>query len=304
MDIIFWLPDSYPVLLRPSVLGVLGWFVLLATVVWTVWSWRHFQTAWQGRTWGLFLILLALQVVFVFSPGLRLPIGAAPPVPNSPQELKGPALMLLSAIPWMLAGGMLGPLAAALVGLAAGLLRFLWDSHSIFTPLELALLGALFSLAVRQRFRTRLFRLLGEPFSAALALAILYVPIYIFDAFLVVSDPNMAVRLDYAISSAFYAILAVSAELLVGGLFAQVLAVALPGPWGRRLPLQPSPTERSLEARFLLGTGSLIIALLIALLVGDWIVAGRAAREMLGGICWISVICAEAFIGIMRPWPV
>ncbi len=69
--------------------------------------------------------------------------------------------------------------------------------------------------------------------------------------------------------------------MLVGGLFAQVLAAAFPAPWGRRLPLQPSPAERSLEARFLFGTGTLITFLLLALLIGDWLVAGTAARDML-----------------------
>jgi signal transduction histidine kinase len=284
MDIIFWLPDSYPVLLFPSLLGMMGWFLLLVLVAWAVWSWRHFQAAWLGRAWGIFAVLLILQVVFVLTPGLRLPVGAAPSMPTTPQELKGPALMLLSALPWMLAGGMLGPLAAALVGLAAGLLRFLWDSHSVFTPLEIALLATLFSIAVRQRYRTRPFRLLGEPLFASLALAIVYIPIHILDSFLSVVDPgklSAADSLIYAVSSAPYAILAVASELVIGGIFAQVLALSFPAPWGRRLPLQPSPTERSLEARFLFSTGALTILLLLVLLVGNWMVAGDSARDML-----------------------
>jgi len=284
MDIFLWLPDSYPVLLFPSMLGMVGWFLLASLLAWNIWSWRHFQPAWQGRAWGIFITLLLLQGIFALSLGLRLPADPTLLVPNSPQELKGPALMVFSALPWMLAGGMFGPLAAALTGLGAGLLRFLWDSHSIFTPLEFALLGSLFSIAVRQRYRTRSFRLLSQPLAASAALAILYFPIYIIDAFLAVVDPanlSIADSLIYAVSSAPNATLAIASELLIGGVFAQVLVIAFPAPFGRRLPLQPSPTERSLEARFLFGTGALTILLLLSLLVGNWIVAGNSAREML-----------------------
>lgn len=284
MDIILWLPDSYPVLLFPSLPGMVGWVVLAGLLAWYIWSWRHFQPVWQGRAWGIFIALFFLQVIFALSLGLWLPAEPGLPVPNSPQELKGPALMLLSALPWMLAGGMLGPLAAALTGLGAGLLRFLWDSHSIFTPLEFALLGSLFSIAVRQRYRTRSFRLLSQPLAASAALAVLYIPIYIAGAFLTVVDPpslSIADSLIYAVSSAPGATLAIASELLVGGIFAQVLAISFPAAFGRRLPLQPSPTERSLEARFLYGTGALTILLLLSLLVGNWVVAGNSAREML-----------------------
>jgi signal transduction histidine kinase len=138
----------------------------------------------------------------------------------------------------------------------------------------------LFSLAVRQRYRTRLFSLLREPLVAAFVLTVLYVPLFVIDAFLAASG-SMADRLIYAVSGAPYSILATGGELLIAGLFAQVLAMSFPASWGRRLPLQPSPVERSLEARFLFGTGTLIILLLFALLIGDWFVAGTAARDML-----------------------
>lgn len=284
MDIILWLPDSYPVLLFPSLPGMVGWFLLAGLLAWNLWLWRHFQPAWQGRAWGVFTALFLLQIVFALSIGLRLPAEPVLLVPNSPQELKGPALMLFSALPWMLVGGMLGPFAAALAGLCAGLLRFLWDSHSIFTPLEFALLASLFSMAVRQRYRTRSFRLLSQPLIASAALAILYAPVYVINSFLAVVNPanlSIADSLIYAVSNAPGATLAIASELLMGGVFAQVLALAFPASFGRRLPLQPSPTERSLEARFLFGTGALTTLLLLSLLVGNWFVAGNSAREML-----------------------
>ena len=68
--------------------------------------------------------------------------------------------------------------------------------------------------------------------------------------------------------------------MLVAGLVAPV-HVSSSNRWGSTLPLQPSPAEKSIETRFMWGTGSIIFMLLILLLVGDWIVAGRAARNLL-----------------------
>jgi len=91
----------------------------------------------------------------------------------------------------------------------------------------------------------------------------------------------MAARLDFAITRLGSAFLARVGELFIAGIFVQVVALAFPAAWGRHLPLQPSPAERSLQTRFLFGAGSLIIFLLIALLIGDWLVAGNVARNLL-----------------------
>jgi PAS domain S-box-containing protein len=70
-------------------------------------------------------------------------------------------------------------------------------------------------------------------------------------------------------------------ELMIAGLFAEIVALALPDLWGRKTPLEPSPAERSLQARFLYSMAPLTGLLVLTLMVGDWLVAGRAAREML-----------------------
>ncbi len=281
MDIILWLFDTYPAPFWPaSISGWLGWLVFLGLLAWLVWKGRHVQLPWEARNRGIFVGLILATIFFNLFIGIRLPVGSALPLPDIPQEPRGPALMLLSAVPLMLAGGLLGPLAAAILGFLAGILRFLWDTHSIFTSLELALLGVLFSLAVRQRYRTRIFSLLRAPLAAALVLVLIYIPVYIIDAFLA-SSGSMAVRLDYALAGVNYSVLRMAGELVLAGLFAQTLTAAFPAAWGRLLPLGPSPVERSLEARFLFGTGTLIILLLLTLLAGDWLVAGTAARDML-----------------------
>ncbi|MEJ5225072.1 MAG: ATP-binding protein, partial [Anaerolineales bacterium] len=190
------------------------------------------------------------------------------------------ALMLLSALPWMLAGGMFGPLAGATLAFFAGVLRYLWDTHSIFTPLELTLLAILFSVAARQRYRTLLFKGLRHPLAAAAFLSAAFALLFLYGASLN-APGSLASRLDYALTGLPGAWLALTSELFIAALFAQVAALAFPAQWGRHLPLQPSPSERSLAMRFLFGVGALVLFLLGGLLMGSWVIAGNVARNLL-----------------------
>ena len=61
----------------------------------------------------------------------------------------------------------------------------------------------------------------------------------------------------------------------------QVIAIALPHAWGEQQSLQPSPGEQSLQTRILSGGGTFIAILLVSVILGDWIVAGNAARRMI-----------------------
>lgn len=263
-----------------SLLGWLGWFLLAGWAWWLVTFWKPFQVSTDRRAWGQIALLGLAAVLLNSFFGLRFPAGAALPLPGVPQEPRGPALMSLGALPWMMAGGLFGPAAGALIGALSGLTRFVGDTHSIFTPLETVFLAIFFSAAVRQRYRTWPFRLLREPALAALLLLVPYAPLFLLTSFLDASG-SLTARLDYGLTRLPTMLLAQAGELALGGLFAQILALTSPSAWGRHQKLEPSPTERSLEARFLFSTGSLLSILLIALLIGDWMVAGAAARSML-----------------------
>jgi len=266
--------------LWPVNAGWLWWAILAFLVSWQVYNWKNYQSVWDGRSWGMVFGLAVLAIIFNNFIGLRFPAGAALSPPGIPIVPRGPALMALAALPWVLAGGLLGPVAAAIVGFVAGLVRFGIDTQSIFTPIEMALLAALFSAAIRQRFRTWPYRLLREPLITAVLLTLVFGLFFVVDVFMIVSG-SVATRLDYAQTRLLYSTLAFAGEIFIAAGFAQVISIMFPALWGSSLPLMPSPGERSLEARFLLGTGTLITALLVALLIGDWLVAGTAARQML-----------------------
>jgi len=265
-----------------SLAGWLVWFGLAGLLGVSLFNWQKYQAEWNGRAWLILAVLFVAAVFTALFLGLDFTTGATLPVPGLPEKPPGSTMMILSAIPWTLAGGLLGPLGAAGVGIVSGLVRGVWDTHSLFTAFDLGLMGAAFAVMQRQKYRTLLFRSLRQPLVGALSLIPLHTILFVLSSLFSVSTvATMTERLDYALSNAGVVTLAFTGEILLAGLVAQVLAIAFPAFWGGLGMLQPSPAEKSIETRFVSGTGTIISILLVTLLVGDWIVAGRAARNLL-----------------------
>jgi signal transduction histidine kinase/HAMP domain-containing protein len=280
MQFLAWLLDNQPYLGPLPLAGWLVWVGLAGLLGLALYNWRGYQTGWNNRSWGFAAVLAVASIVASLFFGVKFSASALP-VPGLPEEPPGSTMMLFSAIPWTLAGGWLGPLAAAGLGVLSGLLRGVWDTHNLFTVLDLGLMAALFAVFVRQKYRTPLFQILRQPLAAALSLVPLHVLVFTFSAFFSVSSASVTERLDYALSNAGMVALAFGGEMLVAGFVAQVVSAMFPAQWGGLGSLQPSPSERSIETRFVSGTGTIITILLVTLLLGDWFLAGRAARSLL-----------------------
>lgn len=281
MKIIPTLISQLPYIEFPlGIVSWLAWLLLLLVITALLWRWRVYNKPRESRE-RLIFILLAMAVPFTsLFLGIRLPPGAALPPPELPINPSGPTIMVFSALPWLLAAGLLGPAPAAWLALLAGLLRAVWDTHNLFTPLEMALLATLFSIAINQRFRTFTYRILRSPLAAALLLGLLYAIIFLIDISITARGALVS-RLDYGLTHVGAVTLAIGIELVVAGIFTEVVRYAAPNFWGGRGSLLPSPSERSLQARFLYSIAPLAFVLLMILMAGDWIVAGNAAREML-----------------------
>ena len=267
----------------PTLAGWLVWVSLLAVGATYLYRQRAAQSAWGSKGWGLFLVLFLLVPILNLFIGLRLTSGSVRPLPGLPADAPGSALMVFSAIPWLLGGGLLGPLAAAILGAFAGLVRGTWDLYSLFPVIEFAFLGVWFARNSRQRYRTPAYRLLRQPLVGALLLIPIHTLFYTLSALFTQwgTEIPATARLDFAISNALVVTLAFSGEMLIGGLVTQVISMTFPASWGSKQPLQPSPGEKSLESRFIFAVGSFILVLLLTLLIGGWVVAGQAARGML-----------------------
>jgi PAS domain S-box-containing protein len=272
---------SNPYLDRPSqILGWIGWGVLLALVIFGL------RSSWEtdllkGLNKKLILAGLAFLVpLTTLFFGLRLQFINILPLPGVPVEPTAPALMFLAALPWVLAAGILGVFPGVLLAFGSGLLFAFWETHSLYTPLEIAGLAFLYGLAIRQQFRTPFYRILRHPIGAAVVLAVVYSPVFLMTS-IIGTQGTIAARLDYALSQSVLFLTARSGELILASLFAEVIYMAKVSFWGKHGELIPSPSETNLQIRFLGVTVPLVVLMVLALTIGDWVVAGNAAREMM-----------------------
>ena len=262
-----------------------GWVIfagLLGLIIWLSLRSKEYQPVWEKSSRLRFGGLLLLTVLGNLFLGIYVKPPSLMPVPGIPLETYGTAMMIFGALGWVIAAGTLGPIPALILGMIAGLFRAYLDTHTLFTTLEIGLLAMLFSISVRQRYRTSVFKILRQPIFASVALIPLFSILVLTGIFFSKSHSDITAHLDFAINNTGVASLALLGELLFAGIISQFLLFISPARWGRNQALKPSPAEERIETRFLIGMGTFIVVLLLSLLIGDWIVAGQAARRMLG----------------------
>ncbi|RPJ18098.1 MAG: HAMP domain-containing protein, partial [Chloroflexi bacterium] len=262
--------------------GWLVWLGLAGLLGVALSNWRKYHIEWNARATWMLGVLIPVTIAATLFFGVQFSTNATLPVPGLPEEPPGSTMMIFSAVPWILAGGLLGPFAAAGLGILSGLIRGIWDTHTLFTMLDLGLMGVMFAVANQQRYRTFIYRLLRQPLVSAMSLTLAHAMLFVIGALFTLSaSTSVTERLDYALSNLGAVSLTFAGEMLIAGIAAQVIALVFPNSWGGHRLLQPSPAERSIETRFILGAGTIISLLLLTLLVGDWVVAGAAARNLL-----------------------
>jgi two-component system, OmpR family, phosphate regulon sensor histidine kinase PhoR len=267
--------------LSSEFVGWLGWLAFLVLLTWAVWRWQEVaDNKKSGWKWLLIAVLAMLVPVVTLFFGRPLNIENAMPIPGLPVDVIPPVVMFFSALPWVMAGGLLGPLPATVLGLFCGIMLSAWGTHSIFTPLEIAGLAFIYSQLVRQRYRQRFYSLLRHPLGAAAVAAIIFSPVYIFSYFFAVRG-SLAVRLDYSLTQTWVIMLIRFAEAIIAGLIAELFYAIWKPYWGGKGPLVPSPIESSLQKRFVFRVLPLGVLMFLTLLIGDWLVAGRAAENLL-----------------------
>ena len=260
-------------------LGILALIVLAAGLAYGNWHWRGYQREMKEQQWFLFGILLTLAPITALLLGVRLPEWGAIPLPNMSLEPTGGALMILAAIPVLIAGWVLGPTSASVIGLISGICLAYWDTHSPFTVIEFTFFAMLVSVAIRQRYRTTLFSILRRPFLASLLISVVHSLVNITGAFFWASG-SIVENLDYAISNARTGMVAVAASFAIAGLIVEFALVAFPRADGIKAKLKPSPSESSIKIRFLQYVVSLTLVLVLVLLLVNWFVAGKSAEKM------------------------
>jgi signal transduction histidine kinase/HAMP domain-containing protein len=266
--------------------GWLGWGEWLAFLVIVAFAQRNLRDfnqpleRWRLRALFLFIVLVPLTTILI--PSIMLGPASDPSMPDSPANSSGTPLTPFAAMPWFLAAGFLGPAGAAGLAAFSGILIALWGTHNSFLPLELAGMATFLSWAINQSYRTAFFRLLRRPLIVSLLIAAVSPALLFIDA-LLTAQGDLAVRIDYGLTHIGAEIIAFSISLVIAGLIAEGFARIAPTRWGAQATTEPSPAESKLTGRFLYIVFPMALILLLVLIVGDWIVAGRVAEQMLLG---------------------
>lgn len=277
---LLWLSEWHAILAPRGAAGWLAWVGFLGVLLWLAWRGHADLRRRKPAQWRAFVGLALATPLAAMWLVLRLPAAGALPIPLLGGAGQGPLLPLLAAAPWMLAGAWLGSVPAIFLGGLSGLLLAGWDTRSPFTPLEFALLAALFAGAMRQRYRTRCFVWLRQPLVAGLGLTVLYPLIYLSTAPFW-AGPSLVASLDFALTHLYWLSVGFAAQFLIGAAFVQVVQRRLPQEREQKGFEQPSPAERSLEARLLFALAPVVAFLFLALGAVIWMLAGRAADQLL-----------------------
>lgn len=261
--------------------GWLAWFAFVAAAAWLLWRLRTRQPALgrQQLTWlGGLVILTPILILLVT---VRLPADGALPIPALGPPALGPLMPVFIAIPCVLGLIVLGPLPAAALAAWAGLLLAFWDTRSFFTPIEFAILAALFGAGITQNYRTRFYDLARQPLVSAALVALAFPFLYALSSlFWAASDPVSA--LDFALSRWPWVTVSFGVPLLLAAGTVQIVRLRLPTLGVETAPARPAPSERSLEARLLFSLGPVVLLAFLALGALGWWSAGRAAEQLLG----------------------
>lgn len=218
----------------------------------------------RWRQWALTagLALLSLLVSQLFPVHFALDNQLAP---LSTTQNPATSLTLFAAAPFLLAGAVINPAAAIIVGMFSGLGRALGQSHYPFDIFNFALAAGLASIWMRQSYQGRFYHWLRQPVVAGtlnLLGVIFWVGLGTFAA--TSADANNLAALDLALSTARATIGPLLIEGAVGGGIVMLILLGLPQlkPAGK---LTPSPGQKSLRQRLL--NNFLLFAVVLTLML-------------------------------------
>lgn len=190
-----------------------------------------------------------------------------------------PTVRLLSALPWLLAAGLLGTWEASLIGLATGTVLTVFAGESWAVATGTALQAASAAILIRQNFRELPAQIMRIPVAAALLSAVVFTSWRAFALFLESQAPAFT-AFDIVVSWTPAVFLSAGVEVLVAGAAVEIyLRLAEPA-WSKPKVLVLGPYNRSLTARVVSSMLILGVLVVAVLATGQWVMAREAVREL------------------------
>jgi len=259
------LMPEYSINVPQDPIALTAWIVWFGVLVFIIVRFRE-ETGKINRSSLVWMALLSLLVLGL-TPFLGIPIDldAGSHFDHRPVL----HLMFFAAVPWLVAGGILGILPASLLAGFSGLLFSYLETHSIFTPLVFISMALFFTWGVRQRYRTSFFKLLRIPIFSSIFSLILTIPLLFLVELLTVNG-EFPLRIAMTLTRMTEILIVYAGMLLVGSVVCIIIAAIFPEKWGSLTPLTPAPGEKSLKNRFLLKTIPILLIMLFVVFGFIW----------------------------------
>jgi len=251
-------------------IAIIVWLMWLAALIYLSVRYRN-QHIKVNRKTLVWLAILSLSVL-ILTPFFNISLF------SNIAGVDSQRLILFAAVPWLVAGGMVGMIPAVLLAGMSGLLTAYLHTHQIFTPLIFMATAIIFTLSVRQSYRPFFFRLLRFPVFSALFSILISVP-FLFIASLFRSPGEFPSRMIGVINELPGTVLSFGGMILIGGVICVFIKMAVGKAWGTGQPLKPGPGETSLSIRLVTIISLVLLVLSVVSLVSSWLNAENDSRR-------------------------
>jgi PAS domain S-box-containing protein len=288
-EILVPLTSEYTLIIPSSPRALIGWVIGLIAIV-SLGLYLRDRSFRLDRQTLIWLAVLSV-LILILTPFVGVLPRMSPDLGSG--EVPVQHLMFFAAIPWMMAGGMLGVLPAAMLAGISGLLLAYLDTHNIFTPLVMMSVAILFSWCVRQRYRTAVFKWLRFPIIAAVASFLASAP-FVFLALVLSASGSTGSRVALAMARFPVVIFSLGGMVLIGGVVSVIVQAIAHQHWGLQSPLRPAPGEVYFRYRLIGFAVPIFVIVLAGVLISTWSLAqSHASRLMLKQLTGTTGTAAE-----------
>ncbi len=237
------------------------------------------------RKWAGWLALgiLALVASQLFPVSLN-PVA----IPFSSTETDPHTIALLAAVPSLLAGVVLGPGPALLVGMSAGLGQALGQSHALFDLYHYAFAAWLAGTLMHIRYDGRRYAVLRMPVVSGTLSQGSIALMAGFTAFLLGGAATLLSRSDMAFAAVGRDILPLLVEGFFGGIVVTMILLVMPA-WRSGKELVPNPGQRSVRNYLLSNLLLFSTAVLLVVLAATFVIAQFVSTRLV-----LAELAAEA----------
>lgn len=188
-------------------------------------------------------------------------------------------IMVISALPWVLAAELLGIFPSVLLAVVSGLFFAVWGTHSLFTPIETGLAALIFNIILRQKNFPDFRHLFRHPFVASMLTSFALILVMVIGNFF---DANgaFASRLDAALIKVWGGWLSRVSEILIAGIITEFVFIRT---FGNRNSMTELRSTARLEVNYSRNNWSAVpfIALILFVFVtANWIIASNIAKKI------------------------